>query len=47
MIARSINYATLSKKFHFRQGVGGGVDDGKPVDVYCFIYEFIVNVKYY
>ena len=40
---RKINYATLSKKFHFRQGVGGG--DGRLADGYCFIYTFNANNK--
>ena len=37
----------LSKKFHFRQGVGGGGGDGRLADGYCFIYKYTVNTKYY
>ena len=43
--ARSINYAKLSKKSHFWQGVAAVVGDGRPVDGYCLIYKFNANIE--
>ena len=40
---RSINCATVSRKYQFRQG-GGDVGVGGSVDAYFKIYKFSVNI---